>query len=455
MCGSMTHPYTSGALVPDPEEVRSNLQEAQRKLDELRDEITTRQSRTGRLNNEVASILKDEADLRTRINELNADISSRVSLLGLRMSTGISPFEELDRSRQKTRDSLQLARNAADTAEAAERDMRAAADELDKIRDTRSEVARFHQDALFALQSEKSGEEQLNSECKTQDEIVHSLKRELLAQILPYGYKALPDKNPVSVVEALAKRLEAWQDGAKKCDELERELSVARTKMNALKKERENLRQRREELASRMKAVEAERDSVKQQRIILFEARNPDAEQERMSKAVEVLRAQLTERRETRNEKAAELDRIQTDIHTLETEMAKGREELQKHEIDFSKKLLALGFRNEDDYAAALLTPDERRDLQARLRELTQSDFDLTAERENTRAEILRLQADALNTDTLELTARLRTLKAAYDEARSHAVNDTEDASLREKLSDEIIPAVKDLMLTCGMEEIF
>ena len=455
LCGSMTHPYTSGALVPDPEEVHRQLAESQKALNELRDELTTRQTRTGRLNDEIASIVKDEADLREKVNSINAEISTRVSLLGLRFGAGISPFEELDRARQKTRDSLQLARNAADTAESAERDMKAAADELEKIRETRGEVSRFHQDALFALQSEKSEEEQFTGESKTQEEIVHSLKRELISQIMPFGYKTLPDKNPGEVVEALAKRWAAWQDGAKKADMLERELSSAQAKMSALKKEQESLKQRRDECLCRVKAVEADRDTVKQQRVILFESRNPEEETARMTQTVAELRKQLNERRESRNEKAAALDRILTAVHTLETEMATGREDLQKHEITFSKKLLALGFRNEDDYSAALLTPDERRDLQEKLRELRQTDFDLQTQRENTRAEILRLQADAAKTDTAELNAKAKALKTDIDSLQAEAVNDSDSAAFRQKLSGEIVPKLRELMLTCGLEEVF
>ncbi len=454
LCGSMTHPYVSGAVVPNPEEEHKKLVESQKKLNDLRDELTTRQTRTGKLSEDIASIGRDEADLRKSINELNAEISSKVSLLGLRFGAGISPFDELDRARQKTRDSLQLARNAADTAEAAERDMKAALDELEKIRETREEVSRYNQDALFSLQNEKTEEEQIDSEAKTQEEITNSLKRELLSQITPYGYKSLPDKNPAEVVEALEQRLKDWQDGSKRHDELERELSVASTRMASLKKERESLRLRREELAGRLKAVEAERDSVQQQRIILFDSRNPDTERARMNRDVEDLRAQLNERRESRNTKSAKLDGIMTAIHGIETEMARGREDLQKQEIAFGKKLLGLGFRNEDDYAAALLTPDERRDLQNRLRELTSTDMELQAERENTRAKILELQADGKGITADELTAKVKGLKGQLDGMQSHAVNDPEEAGIRSRITGSLIPAIKDLMLACALPEV-
>ncbi|MBR4196572.1 MAG: hypothetical protein IKQ95_07680 [Synergistaceae bacterium] len=452
LCGSMTHPYTSGAAIPDPEEVHRQLQETQKALSELRDALTTRQTRAGKLSEESTAVGRDESELRRRINELTAEISSSVSLLELKISAGISPFEELDRERQRTRDTLQLARNAADTAESAERDMKAAEDELSKIRETRGEVTRIHQDALFALQTARTEEEQLDTETKTQAEIVASLKRELISQVSAYGYKTLPDKNPAEVVEALEKRLNDWQEGSKKRDDLEREMTLAGTKMTALKKEREALRAKREEAAGRVKAIEADRDSVQQQRIILFASRKPDDEMSRMNADVESLRSQLNERREDRNAKSQALERIQTAIHTLETETAKGREDLQRHEINFNKRLLALGFRNEDDYAAACLTSDERRDLQNRLRELTQEDLDLKAERENTRAKILELQSDGMTRTNDEIAEMAERLKSALAEDVN---GDSESGAYREKIDGEIIPAVKDLMLTCGLEEVF
>ena len=452
LCGSMTHPYTSGATIPDPEQVHKQLQETQRELAELRDALTTRQTKAGKLSEENSEVGRGESELRRKINEITAEISSKVSLLGLKMSAGISPFEEIDRERQRTRDTLQLARNAADTAEEAEREMKAAADELDKIRETREEVTRIQQDALFAVQNARAEEEQLDTETKTQAEILASLKRELISQITAYGYKTLPDKNPAEVVEALEKRMRDWQEGSVKRDELERELSLANTKMSAMKKSKESLRVKREELLSRLKAVEADRDSVQQQRIILFASRKPDDEMSRMNADVESLRSQLNERRDDKNAKSQALERIQTDIHTLETESAKGREDLQRHEINFNKRLLALGFRNEEDYSAACLTPDERRDLQNKLRELSQEDLDLKAERENTRAKILELQADGMSRTNDEITEIAERLKKELSENDN---DDSESTVYREKINGEIIPAVKDLMLTCGLEEVF
>ena len=454
LCGSTNHPYVSGALLPNPEEVRGKLNASQKELKDLRDELNARQTRAGKLSEDIATIGRDESELRLKINELNAEISSKVSMLGLRFGAGISSFEEIDRVRQRTRDALQLARNAADTAEAAQREMKDALDELEKIRETREEVSRYNQEALFALQNDKTEEEQVDGEAKTQEEIVNSLKRELTSQIMPYGYKVLPDKNPGEVIETLAKRLKEWQEGSKRCDELERELSVANTKMAALKKERESLRLKREETISRLRAVEAERDSVQQQRVILFDSRVPDEEQDRMKNDVEALRAQLNERREDKNQKSEKLDTILTAIHGIETEMARGRDDLQKHEIAFSKKLLALGFKNEDDYSAALLSPDYRRDLQNRLRELTSTDLELQAERENTRAKILELQADGKSITNDELIQKIKALKNVASDILSNPVNDPEEAQIRRRLKESLLPSIKDLMLNCALPEV-
>ncbi|MBQ7578317.1 MAG: hypothetical protein IJT21_08640 [Synergistaceae bacterium] len=442
LCGSLTHPYTSGAVVPNPEEVHNQLLEAQSNLDKLRDELTSRQTKTGKLNEEIESITRDESDLRKQLNALNAEISAKVSIMGLKLSTGISPFEEIDRERQKTRDSLQLARSTADTAEAAEHDMKTAADELDKITRTREEITKFHQDALFSLHNEKSDESRFENEVKTQEEIVNSLKRELISQIMPYGYKTLPDKNPGEVISALEKRLNDWQEGSRKRDLLEREVSVSQTKFAALKKEKESLRLKREELASRVKGVESERDSLQQQRIILFASRKPDDEQERMNKDVETLRTRLNECRETKNDKSAKLDKLLTEIHTLETQMARARDDIQKHEVNFGKKLLALGFKNEDDYAASCLTSDERRDLQNKLRDLTREDLDIKSEHENTRAKLIELQSEGVKFDPESMQSRLSVVKDLIRQNQS------------ENISSETLNEIRELAKKCGLSEV-
>ena len=153
-----------------------------------------------------------------------------------------------------------------------------------------------------------------------------------------------------------------------------------------------------------------------------------------MNAKISELKSKLNERREAKNEYSRKLDVILTDLHSVETEMSKGREELQKHEIDFNKKLLALGFKNENDYAAACLTNYERRDLQNRLRELTQEDLDLKSERENLRAKILELQAEKINFSDDEIINAVK--------------------NLRNSLNPEETQVIKTLLLQCALPEV-
>jgi len=437
-------------LVPDPQEINQRLETAQKNLEDLRAEFNERQEKISRLNEEFSEITNEELELKTKINELNAKISSDVSALGLSFSQGISPFEEIDKARQKSRDSLQLARNTAEAAEAAEAEMKNAEDDLEKTREKREAAAHAHQEALFEVQNSKTHEDLISNENKTQAETVSSLKRELISQIMPFGYKSIPDKNPETVIEALETRMKDWLENTRLGDTLEHELSAANAKMTTLKKNSDSLKLKRDDLANRVKANEAERDSVQQQRIVIFASRNPDEEISRMNDGVNELRERLNERREIKNERALNLDKILGEIHEVETEMAKGREELQRYEINFSKKLLTLGFRNEDDYAAACLNLDERRELQNKLRELSQEDLELKADKENAQAKLLELQSE--KTWSLEeLNSELKRLKNSFNEIRSSGYNNSE----LEKISGEIIPEIKNSILSCGLEEIF
>lgn len=451
LCGSLSHPYVSGAAVPDPKEVNRQLAETQAALNGLRDELAVRQTLAGKLSDEFSSVSQEEIEIKKQINGLNAEISSKISVLGVSFSQGISPFEEIDRARQNVRNALQIAQTTAENAEAAENEMKTAADELEKMHEKRDAAALSHHEALVNLQNEKTQEEQISNEVKSQEEAVATLKRELISQIMPYGYKTVPDKEPVTIIQALEKRLNDWLENVQQSDTLEHELSAVNAKMTMLKKNVESLRLKRDDLSSRVKAAEAERDSVQQQRIVLFASKNPDDEVSRMNKTIEGLRAKLNERREAKNEKASKLEKILTDIHGVETELAKGREELQRYEINFNKKLLSLGFKNEDDYAAACLLPNERRELQTKLRELTHEDLELNEEKENAKAKLLELQSDGMSRSNEDLTAQIKQLKNSLDEISVKGFNNSELT----RITSELIPEIKNLILFCGLKEVF
>ena len=439
LSGSISTKYSSSAL-PDPAVIREDLAGKESLASQHTDTLTATRTSLQTVDAEIAHIEHDETEARGQISSLNADLAQRISLLGVKFTPGIPPLEELDRERHRTRELLQLARNNAETAETAYKDFMAVEDELRKITQRRSQVSRFHQEALFKLRRLTVQEEHCSNECKAHSEALSRQKRDLISRITPYGWKTVPDTRPEQVIETLTHRLKAWQEGASLCDKLERELSLAQAKMSSLRKERESLRVKHSEALSRLKALEAERDSIRQQRIIMFASRVPDAEQARMNEEIKSLREQLDQRIETRAQRTSELNGIMSSAHSLETEMATGREELHRQEITFSKRMLELGFRNEEDYASSLLTAEERRDLQGKLRELTETDFDLNAERENTQAKILELKGDGLSMTTEELTAKIKALKEASGQA-------TPD--------DEYIPILKELMLTCGLEEVF
>ncbi len=393
LCGAMTHPYASGTAVPEAEEVNRQLNDAMKAMEELRAELKGRQSRAGWLVGEISSIGRGEEDLRQDLERLGDIITQSVAALGLKFNVGVPPLEELDRVRQKVRDQLQRARNALEAASAAQRDRDAAADELARIRETREELTRYHQEALFQLQSERSEEARVEGESRSQEEAFNALRRELIAQLSPYGYKSIPDENPESVVRALEVRAAEWRENAARRDELERQFSAAQASATAVRKEQDAFKLRKEELMRELRTVEAERDSLQQKRIILFNSKDPASEKERMERDVEDLRQQLEARRLARSEGSARLQEIMASLHELETRLATLREELQRGEIAFGKHMLSVGFKNENDYISACLSGEERRDLQRRLGELAQTDLDLTAARENAKSLQMELQS--------------------------------------------------------------
>ena len=392
LCGAMTHPYLSGAMIPDSQETRRQLEESQNKLKDLQDALSMRKSRLDILSGEINSAGESEKELRRELNILTENITLIAPALGLKFGAGVPPLEELDRVRQRTRDSLQMAKNNLDAAEAAQRNLKNAEYELEKTRENKSELTRFHQEALFNLQGEKTDERHLEEEARSCEEAFNSIRRELVSQLTAYGYKNLPDENPGKIIEALNKRSEDWQSMSKLKDKQERELNAAQNLLNNIKKDLETLKLSRNDIKDRLRAVEAECGSINQQRLVLFESKKPSEEKERMEREVIELKRQLETRRVLKNESLEKFNNYLENMHKLETEMALERESIQKAEIAFGKKLLAAGFKNEDDFVSSSLNADERQELQKRLKDLTQEDLDLNSEREELMAQQIEIQ---------------------------------------------------------------
>ncbi|MBQ9897555.1 MAG: hypothetical protein IJM40_09615, partial [Synergistaceae bacterium] len=392
LCGAMTHPYLSGAMIPDSQETRRQLEESQNKLKDLQDALSMRKSRLDILSGEINSAGESEKELRRELNILTENITLNAPALGLKFGAGVPPLEELDRVRQRTRDSLQMAKNNLDAAEAAQRNFKNAEYELEKTRENKSELTRFHQEALFNLQGEKTDERHLEEEARSCEEAFNSIRRELVSQLTAYGYKNLPDETPGKIIEALNKRSEDWQSMSKLKDKQERELNAAQNLLNNIKKDLETLKLSRNDIKDRLRAVEAECGSINQQRLVLFESKKPSEEKERMEREVIELKRQLETRRVLKNESLEKFNNYLENMHKLETEMALERESIQKAEIAFGKKLLAAGFKNEDDFVSSSLNADERQELQKRLKDLTQEDLDLNSEREELMAQQIEIQ---------------------------------------------------------------
>ena len=392
LCGAMTHPYLSGALIPDSQETRSQLAEAQNKLNELHDALSMRKSRLDLLSSEINQASESEKELRRELNVLTENITLSAPALGLKFGAGVPPLEELDRVRQRTRDSLQAAKNILNAAEAAQHNLKNAEYELEKTRENKSELTRFHQEAVFNLQGEQTEERHLEEETRSQEEAFNSIRRELISQLSAYGYKNLPDENPVKIIDTLEERVNKWQDASKLKDKQERELNAAQNLLNNIKKELEALKLSRNDITDRLRAVEAECGGINQQRLVLFESKNPIEEKERMEREVIELKRQLETRRLLKNESTERFNNELEAMHSLETEMSLERESIQKAEIAFGKKLLAAGFKNEDDFVSSSLSGEERQELQRRLRDLTQEDLDLNSEREELMARQIELQ---------------------------------------------------------------
>ncbi|MDR4517478.1 MAG: AAA family ATPase [Nitrosomonas sp.] len=216
--------------------------------------------------------------------------------------------------------------------------------------------------------------EHSNSEKNLRDiEAVHEisnadfvrLKQSLLVRLKPYDVREIPDTETAAILQLLIKRMNDWRGMQEKKEEAEKriaELSHELEKLGAVLDTREKTFLEKQTVLNTHKK-DFEKQSL--EREYLFGAKNPDAEEARLGKAVyEAEGIEKAARNEWDN--ARQLHHaITVNISTLKTRIAKRINELQTLEASFLEALHAAGFADEQQFADSRMTLQELEELRS------------------------------------------------------------------------------------------
>lgn len=425
LCGSTVHPYAEGNI-PQEDEVQLSLSFARQELREAGEGLRDLQIRNSQCEQELLQNREEETRRQAELEKLEAALAEGMAALQLKLPMGVPPLTGLGRQRQKTEELLQKTRLTVERAEQIEAALQNAREDLEKLRTDQEEMARLRQEAEFKRESAAREWSRLTQEIRIHDEELKTVRLDLANQIMPYGYKNLPDEQPSQVLEQLETRLRKWQEYHRLNQELEKQIAAEDRDLHHIHDDLEKRNLELKERENAVKKLRAERDALQQQRTGLFGEKNPDEEEEAQAASVLAAQKLAEEKRESREAVLKKFAAMHTRLEDLGKTIHIRTHTLQKTEIAFSRQLAANDFRDEDAYLAACLPEEERRKLQERTQSLFAERTELDARRtdrkfaleELRRRQLTNRSAEELQATLNQITERRKDLQQSIGALR-------------------------------------
>ncbi|GHS86960.1 hypothetical protein AGMMS49957_05990 [Synergistales bacterium] len=425
LCGSVSHPYVEGDI-PGDDEVRSALLHAEEDLKNARAQEREVSDEVSALDREIISLGEEDSELRTRVHALESRLAEKISELELTISTNEDPMTAIRSRKQKTEDALQKTRIAVERADKIDKELRTAQEDLESVRNERDNLARSQQEMEFTKESVLLEWKRVNQDIHVHGEDLRNIRMDLIHQISPLGFRNLPDEQPEHVLLALEERSQKWQELHRKRLELEKQMAIQESALHQARSSFDSMNLELKDKNDALKKLKSEKEALRQQRVSLFEDKNPDEEEVARNRAVSEAMRQADTKREKRDLVLKEFNGMTSRLDDLGRSIHIRSDSLQKMNISFGRRLIAGDFKNEDAYLSSCLSEPERKALQEHAGVLVAERAELDAKRSDTKfaLEELRRKKPAGNSpNPTDLIESLYIARAKRDRLKSSAEN--------------------------------
>ena len=378
LCGSASHPYAAGSI-PQYDEIQLLVLRAKDDMKNENDALSELNIENARLAEEYLQAEAGEACFQSGIQEIERRLAEELTALQLLLPKEIEPLVSIGVERQRAEEHLQKTRLLVERAEKDERTLRSTKDELELARQERDQLANSRQEAEFEKEAATLELERLTQDLRLHDDELKNMRHDLTRQVMPFGFRSLPEDRPEQVLEALEVRFAKWQEQHKLKLELEkllsrweRDLHYERIALNNLNLEFKNKNEA-------VKKLKAEKGALRQQRISMFGEKDPGKEETKQNELTKKCEKQVEVKRESRALALQALSNLRSRIENLVKSIHIRAGSLQKAEMHFKKRLIANDFGNEDAYLSACWPEAERKTLQERASALDMEQVELNA----------------------------------------------------------------------------
>ncbi|MBN1142452.1 MAG: AAA family ATPase, partial [Deltaproteobacteria bacterium] len=185
-------------------------------------------------------------------------------------------------------------------------------------------------------------------------------RQALGAKLLGLGIPELPAADISSLLESLRARLTAWQAQVRKKAEFEHQLAGCDSAMKTLDAVLETQGQALAEKQERLAALRREFAAGGDERKRAYGDKDPDQEELRLNRAAAEAEKAEKVARERHSERLWKWHSAQAQVESLKKRLGEREAGLKKSEAEFIAALEAAGFRDEERFLKARLTPQQR-----------------------------------------------------------------------------------------------
>ncbi len=378
LCGSREHPFAEGNI-PVPDEMEQQLGTARADLERTNEAIAELMVTQAEVNKDIEQALAGQRECSEKAFEAELLIARICSELFLD-AAAIDPGEKLKQLRIENEKELKHAVGIVQGVEGMEKKINELREALDKAKEEVTKAEHKTQTALHGMDSVAQLLERLRKEAKRllsqQEESVNILQRDISG----YGVQITSLDSLDYIQEQLTARRDQWVLRRQQKMELEQKIGALdmRTRHQAelMRGSEAEIRKQRELLDTMLR----EQESLRRERYEVFGDRNPEAEEERLAKAVEAAEKELETARQEVEARTRTFSELKSKIEELEKSIDKRDAKLKPAEEAFQKRLEGLGFIDEEDFAAASLPEEERNALAQKARALADEKTELLSE---------------------------------------------------------------------------
>lgn len=363
LCGAKEHPFAKGNI-PVPDGTQQRLSVVREELKSAVGEISDAKVRLAQINKDLeqtAISLTEHAGEIGHASQVISDNCAAIDSDPKLIITDAGLSGKLDRLQEENSRQHIRATSILEAADSIEKELATLRVSLEQARDS---VSNREREVLTTTHRKETVEQllvRLRSETTGyQDQQSKSLEN-LLNELDPYGFAAVSFEDIDSVYEQLIVRRDQWVSRSNQRSELEQKVAAleiqVRHQAEQIQKGENEIKKQQELLAGLLR----DQDALRIERRELFEDKNAEDEEKRLSDAIDSADIVLDAARQKLSTDNQALSQLKSRIDELEKSIHARDQQLKSADVSFIARLKSSGFTDEENYQASCLAEAERK----------------------------------------------------------------------------------------------